>query len=81
MKMNVEIECTPVEAREFLGLPNVQPMQEAMMKKFEEKMLDHMQSFSPDKIMQSWFSFDPQKPEQFLKLFSNLFPGGTSKSG
>jgi hypothetical protein len=31
MKVTVEIDCTPAEARQFFGLPNVEPMQAAMM--------------------------------------------------
>jgi hypothetical protein len=27
MKINVEVDCTPLEARQFFGLPDVQPMQ------------------------------------------------------
>ena len=30
MKINVEVDCTPLEAREFLGLPDVKPMQAAI---------------------------------------------------
>ena len=26
MKINVEVDCTPLEARQFFGLPDVQPM-------------------------------------------------------
>ncbi len=29
MKITVDIDCTPEEARAFFGLPNVQPMQDA----------------------------------------------------
>ncbi|MFX6857783.1 DUF6489 family protein, partial [Acinetobacter baumannii] len=39
MKITVNIDCTPQEAREFLGLPNIQPMQEKVMKQVEEKLL------------------------------------------
>ncbi len=28
MKMNIEIECTPAEAREFMGLPDVEKANE-----------------------------------------------------
>ena len=36
MKINVEIDCTPEEARAFLGLPDVSPMQERLMKEVDE---------------------------------------------
>ena len=30
MKMTVEVDCTPEEARRFLGLPDVAPLHAAM---------------------------------------------------
>ena len=35
MKVKFDIECTPQEARAFFGLPDVEPMQAAMMKELE----------------------------------------------
>lgn len=31
MKITIDVDCTPDEARRFLGLPDVAPMQEALM--------------------------------------------------
>ena len=31
MKIKIDVDCTPQEARAFLGLPDVAPMQKAMM--------------------------------------------------
>ena len=31
MKVTIEIDCTPDEARVFMGLPDVKPMQAAVM--------------------------------------------------
>jgi hypothetical protein len=39
MKVTIEIDCTPIEARQFFGLPNVEPLQTAMMAKLEKRML------------------------------------------
>ena len=37
MKIKIEVDCTPEEARNFFGLPNVKPMQEAVMARIENK--------------------------------------------
>ena len=42
MKVNVEIDCTPLEARQFFGLPDVSPMQVAVMEKLQQQMLANM---------------------------------------
>jgi hypothetical protein len=69
MKVNVEIDCTPLEARQFLGLPDVQPMQVAVMDKLQHQMMDNIQKVSPEALMQSWLSFDPKIAERFQDMF------------
>ena len=78
MKVNVEIECTPAEARQFFGLPNVEPMQAAVMEQFQ-KLLAEMDRISPEGIMSTWLSFMPQGAEQMQKLFTDMFTQGLSR--
>ena len=76
MKFRVEVDCTPLEARQFVGLPNVEPMQEAVMAEVERRMLAEMERFSPDAIMRSWFSLFPQNADQMQSLFLKMFQQG-----
>lgn len=78
MKMNIEIECTPLEARQFLGLPDVQPMQNAVMDKIQQKMAENIDKFSPEAVMQSWF--DPKTAERFQDMFVNMSGLGTGRT-
>ena len=78
MKVNVEIDCTPLEARQFFGLPDVQPMQTAVMEKLQKQMLDNIQKVSPEALMQSWLTFDPKIAERFSDMFVTMAGlGGT----
>ena len=77
MKVTVVMDCTPEEARAFLGLPDVQPMQTAMMDQLQGKMMANIDKFSPESIMQSWFTFDPKMGEKFQELFLNMASLGT----
>ena len=79
MKVNVEIDCTPAEARQFLGLPNVEPMQAAVMEQFQKKMLADMDRISPESIMNTWLSLVPQGAEQMQKMFTGLFAQGLGR--
>ena len=72
MKVTVVVDCTPEEARAFFGLPDVQPMQAAMMDQMQGKMMANIDKFSPESIMQSWFTFDPKMGERFTEMFSNM---------
>ncbi|RJF75351.1 DUF6489 family protein [Rhodopseudomonas palustris] len=72
MKVNVEIDCTPDEARAFFGLPNVQPMQNAVMDKLQQQMLSNIDKVSPEALLQSWFTFDPKLAERFQEMFVSM---------
>ena len=48
MKVNVEIECTPLEARQFFGLPDVSPMQNAVMDKMQQQVMANIDKVSPE---------------------------------
>jgi uncharacterized protein YhdP len=72
MKVNVEIDCTPLEARQFIGLPDVAPMQIAVMDKLQQQM---MANIDTEALMQSWFTFDPKLAERFQDLFAAIMAG------
>ena len=72
MKVNVEIDCTPLEARQFFGLPDVQPMQTAVMEKLQQQMMANIEKVSPEALMQSWFTFDPKIAERFQDMFVTM---------
>ena len=48
MKISIEIDCTPEEARSFLGLPDVAPMQEALMEELQKRMIKALGSMDPE---------------------------------
>ncbi|ACA18644.1 conserved hypothetical protein [Methylobacterium sp. 4-46] len=56
MLIDANVDCTPEEARVFLGLPDLQPLQAAVMAKMQERMLQEMHRYSPDRLMKAWMS-------------------------
>ena len=75
MKVRIEIDCTPLEARQTIGLPDVAPMQIAMMDKLQRQMMANIDKASPEALMQSWFTFDPKLAERFQDLFAAIMAG------
>ena len=73
MKVTIEVDCTPDEARKYCGLPNVKPVQEAVMARIETQMLEAVATMSPDAMLKLWLPFIPQNPEQFRDWFARLF--------
>ena len=80
MKVNIEIDCTPLEARQVIGLPDLSPMQTAVMDKLQQQMMSNIESVSPESLMKSWFSFDPKIAERFQEMFVSMAGlGGLTK--
>jgi hypothetical protein len=79
MKVNVEVDCTPLEARQFFGLPDVQPMQTAVMDKMQQQMMANIDKVSPEALIQNWFTFDPKLAERFQDMFVTMAGLGSSR--
>lgn len=75
MKISVDIDCTPEEARTFLGLPDVKPMQEAMMTQIQERMSTSLLAMEPETILKTWLPAGVQGMEQLQKMFWAQFAG------
>ncbi len=69
MKFNFDIECTPEEARAFVGLPNVAPMQEKMLKELEDRMVENIRNLSPEEMVKTWMPATMQGVGEMQKIF------------
>jgi hypothetical protein len=57
MKVNIEMEMTPEEARAFMGLPDIRPMQKKMMDEMQERMRSAFDGNDPEGMMKAWMPF------------------------
>ncbi|MHC3126304.1 hypothetical protein OB03_02955 [Brevundimonas sp. GN22] len=80
MKINVEVECTPQEARAFLGLPDVAPLNHQLVAEMQKRMAENITAMQPDELMKSWANFGVQAQDQFRRLMEAAVTGGTTKS-
>ena len=78
MKVTVDVDCMPEEARAFLGLPDVQPMQEEIMKALRERMMAAIGDMDPQKLLKSWTAGGAEGMEQMMKFWSDLAKGPKS---
>jgi hypothetical protein len=69
MKVTVNVECTPDEARSFMGLPDVKPMQERLMADLEQRLSDNIKAMQPEAMLNTWLPAGMQGAEQLQKLF------------
>jgi hypothetical protein len=68
MKVTIDIDCTPQEARTFLGLPDVEALNGVMVDAMKERVAQNLHQMQPEEMMKTWSSFGTQAQEHFLKL-------------
>ncbi len=69
MKITLDIDCTPQEARVFLGLPDVVPMQAAVMEELGKRMSAGLETMDPETLVKTWMPLGLQGMEQAQKMF------------
>jgi hypothetical protein len=81
MKVNIDIECTPDEARAFLGLPDVTRLNERLTDEMLKRAEANMDQLDPEVFMRQWSAFGGQMTNQFMELMRGAAgsPGGGDK--
>ena len=78
MKITIDVDCTPEEARIFLGLPDVQPMQRVLMAQLQERMSSNLAAMDPEQLMKTWLPLSMQNLEQIQRFFWSQMGRGTT---
>jgi hypothetical protein len=81
MKITIDIDCTPDEARHFLGLPDVKPMQDAMMQDIQDRMQASLHAMDPETMMKTWLPAGIQGMEQLQKMFWSQMAAAMGQDG
>ena len=81
MKIKIDVDCTPEEARTFLGLPDVAPMQAAVMAEIEKRMMESLKATDPETLMKTWRPVGLQGWEAMQKMFWSQMAGGKGAGG
>ena len=79
MKLNVQIDLTPAEARAFLGLPDVSAVNAHLVEEMQKRLDANLAMAAPEELMRSWMAFGGQAQEQFLKLMAAAAKGGAAQ--
>ena len=75
MKFTVNVECSPEEARRFMGLPDVTPINEALVEEMGKRMEANLKLMSGESMMNSWMSVGTQAQDAFVKLMTSAATG------
>jgi hypothetical protein len=68
MKITVDVDCTPLEARQFMGLPDVEPMQKAAMAQIEKRMMTELERYTPEALFKAWLPLAGMNAEWLQEL-------------
>ncbi|MCK5915205.1 MAG: hypothetical protein KAG92_03615 [Deltaproteobacteria bacterium] len=72
MKFTIEIDATPKDVRDSLGLPDIQAVQERIIEKIEGRVMDCVDTYDPTKLLTM---FVPEGARLFDGLQKTLFDG------
>ncbi|HEY0085809.1 MAG TPA: DUF6489 family protein [Allosphingosinicella sp.] len=75
MKISVDVDCTPEEARRFLGLPDLTPVHQAYVDKMTRAVTDGVTAESMTELMKSWGPMS----EAGVTMWRSMLEGMSSK--
>lgn len=70
MKLNITVECTPEEARAFLGLPDLTPVNELLVSSVKQRIEQNIEMVSPEFYLKQWYSMGGQATDSFMQMMS-----------
>lgn len=74
MKVNVQIDCTPEEARAFFGLPDLAPLHDLYVERMKTMMTDGVSRADFEKMTKSWMPGMADSFEQWRQLMLAAMP-------
>ncbi len=69
MKIHLDFDMTPEEARKLMGLPDVTALQKKLVAELERRMMTALDSTAdPEAMLKTWFTWGNQGMEQFQRF-------------
>ena len=70
MKLNITVDCTPAEARTFLGLPDVTALNDTLVERVKQRVEQNMELVSPEFYLKQWYSMGGQVQDSFMNMMT-----------
>lgn len=79
MKFTLNLDVTPEEARAFLGLPNVEPINDMIMQEMMRRTKGNIDTLAnPERLIAQWMTVSGKGIEQFQTLMGSVVSRATS---
>ncbi len=73
MKFTLNAEVTPKEARAFLGLPDVEPINDMIMQEMMRRTQENIDTLAnPERLIAQWMTVSGKGIEQFQNLMGGV---------
>jgi len=79
MNVTINVDLTPAEARELMGLPDVKPLHDAALARVEQSVMAQADKFSAAGLMDTWFAGSPRAAELFSDMVGGLLSQGRAR--
>ena len=82
MKIEIELDMTPEEARRLMGLPDVSGLQAEMLEEMKRRMKAAVDASDPEAMLKAWMPMGGAGFEQFQRFLwdsARRATGGASK--
>ena len=80
MKIKIDIDCSPEEARAFLGWPDVADFQRAAMEQMQRRTEEYFASLEPEKLAKMFMPAGVEAWDAMQRAFTR-FASGAAGSG
>ena len=78
MNVNISIDCTPEEARRFMGLPDMAPIHDLYLDKLKTAMSEGMTPEMLNQMLRSWVPMGEAGVQAWKTLFDQMSSIGTA---
>ena len=72
MKISVDIDCTPEEARRFMGLPDLGPLHDVYLSKMQRLIEEGITPDAVETMMRSWSPMGEAGLAMWRQMFDQI---------
>jgi hypothetical protein len=79
MKVTIEIDCTPQEARTFLGQPDVEAFNDWLIEQMKARFTQNMELLKPEEMMKGWIAVGGQAQDAMRRFMETAAATSTPR--
>ena len=80
MKLTIDIDCTPAEARAFFGMPDVEPMNQMIVAEMMKRAKDNLDTLAdPEKFVEQMMAMSGKSMESIQALMGAALGANVKK--